>query len=141
MVSKEKQARLDHANQLIQIISSHGRRFFFSEKQQRTASLIMALNGRIWFVDDYTGKAIYTHKTGFNHNWRGFSHGGTLRTLVEMMRDYVSKGVQIPAYYLGCERSFTNGNIWGYSPEEMQAVREKAALLPIITAERQGGAE
>ena len=131
MKSQEKQQRLDHANELIQIIASHGRKFFFNEKKNQTASMII-VNGRVFFIDDFTGKAIYTHKTGFCHYWRGFSHGGTLKNLVEMMRDYVTKGVQIPEYYLGCERSFTNGNIWGYSPDEMQAVREKALMLPII---------
>jgi len=139
-MKNEKQKRLESANQLIQIISSHGRRFFFNEKHQRTSSMVIDTGGKVYFIDDYTGKAIYTHKTGFHHGWRGFSHGGTLRTLVEMMRDYVTKGVQIPAHYLGLERSFTNGNIWGYSPEEMQAVRDKASLLPIIKeAKRQDG--
>jgi hypothetical protein len=129
-----KAERLAHANQLIEIMASHGRRFFFDARKQRAASLILSESGHVYFVDDYTGKAVYTHKTGYTNKWRGFSHGGTLRTLVEMMRDYVTKGVQIPFTYIGLERSFTVGNIWGYDEESMQKVREQAALLPIIAS-------
>jgi hypothetical protein len=129
-----KAERLAHANQLIQIMASHGRRFFFDAKQQRTAHLLLTDRGHIYFVDDYTGKAIYTHETGFTNKWRGFSHGHTLRTLVEMMRDYVTKGVQIPFSYIGLERSFTVGNIWGYDEDSMQKVRAQAVSLPIIAS-------
>lgn len=128
-----KAERLSHANQLIAIMAAHGRRLFFNEKTKRTAYLQLTVSGRIYFVDDYTGKAIYTHKTGFTSKWRGFSHGGTLRTLVEMMRDYVAKGVQIPSAYIGLERQFSDGNIWGYESDAMQKVRQEAALLPIIS--------
>lgn len=125
--------RLGHANELIKIISAHGRRFFFSTHTGRTAELFIGKGGRIWFVDEYTGKVIYTHKTTWTNKWRGFSHGGTLRDLVEMMRDYIVTGRPIPAFYLGPERGhLTDGNIWGYEPEAMKAVRDAAEKLPII---------
>lgn len=131
-----KQERLEHANQLIQIIAAHGRRFFFSLSSGRTAQLLIDQRGRVWFQDDSTGKLIFTHETTWSNKWRGFSHGGTLRDLVEMMREYIIKGIPIHPYYLGMERrNVYDGNIWGYTDEEIKAVREQAALLPIIGKE------
>lgn len=128
-----KLQRLEHANELIKIIAAHGRRFFFSDHTGRTAEILIGPRGRVWFVDEYTGKIIYTHKTTWTNKWRGFSHGGTLRSLVEMMRDYIVTGRPIPAFYLGPERNqLTNGNIWGYEPAAMQAVRDAACKLTII---------
>lgn len=128
----DKARRLAHANELIKIIAAHGRRFFYSLNHDRIAHLFLNRQGRVMFCDAKTAVNIYTHKTSWPGRWRGFSHGGTLRGLVEMMRDYVIKGTPIPAYHLGCQRSRDNSNIWGYIPEEMQAVRKKAAGLPII---------
>lgn len=129
-----KGQRLEHANQLIQIISSHGRRFFYSDKTKRTAFFFLNHNSRVYFVDEYTGKAIYTHKTTFTNKWSGFSHGGTLRALVEAMRDYIVKGTHLDPYDLGPERRNTDdGNIWGYPT----AVRREAALLPIIMKDKE----
>lgn len=128
-----KQERLAHANQLIQVISAHGRRFFFSEATGKTAEMLVDRRGRVWFLDEYSGKLIFTHKTRFTNKWRGFTHGGTLRDFVEMMREYIIRGTQIHPYYLGMERrSICDGNIWGYSDDAINAVREQAALLPII---------
>lgn len=131
--TEAKQQRLEHANQLINIIAAHGRRFFFDQHSGRTAELFIGKRGRIWLADEYTGKLIYTHKTTWTNKWRGFSHGGTLRGLVEMMRDYIITGSPIPAWYIGPERrQLTDGNIWGYAPDAMQAVRDAAVKLPII---------
>jgi len=130
---EQKTERLTHANELIKIIAAHGRRFFFCDITGRTAHLMMDERGRIWLHDEYSGEFIYTHPTTWTNKWRGFSHGGTLRGLVEMMRDYIVRGEPIPAYYLGPERrNLTDGNIWGYTPEDMNIVRKKASALPII---------
>jgi hypothetical protein len=53
--------RLEHANQMIQVIAAHGRRFFFSTHHQSHARVVLDSRGRFWWVDDYTGKRIYTH--------------------------------------------------------------------------------
>lgn len=127
-----KAERLQHANALIQVISRHGRRFFWDEKAQRVASLEVDARGRVWFVDDYSGKRIYTHDAGYTNRWRGFSHGGTLRALVEAMRDYITKGATLHPEYIAPERMNPGSNIWGYSAEAALAVREAAHKLPII---------
>lgn len=131
-----KQERVDHANALIVVIAKHGRRFFWNEANKRHASISLDERGRIWFIDDYTGKPIYTHRTNFGNKWRGFTHGGTLRALVEDMRDYISSGKKIARWKIAPERGFTNGDIWGYGPEAAKAVREQAFLLEIMEAQK-----
>lgn len=147
-----KQARLQHANDLIRVIASHGRQFFFHagvnvydpktktttwESAERYARLELH-NGRVYFVDDYTQKAVYTHKTGITNRWRGFSHGGTLRALVEDMRDYVIHGTKIQRWKIviqSMNHDDLTGNIWGYGLEAGNDVRKAAYVLPIIEDE------
>lgn len=129
-----KQERVEHANQLIRIIGSHGRRFFYYAKDTRYARFELR-NGRVYFIDDYSDRAIYTHRTGFTSHWRGFTHGGTLRALVEDMRDYITDGTPVPAWKIVIKQlgaSGLEGNVWGYDVESAQAVRAAAYQLPII---------
>jgi hypothetical protein len=128
-----KKARVAEVNQVIGIIASHGRRFFFSQSSQRYASMEVDERGKVWFIDDYSGKRIYTHPTTWGSKWRGFTHGGTLRALVEAFRDYICTGKPLDPFYLGPERNnLSLGNIWGYEPEAMLAVREQACALPVF---------
>lgn len=149
MSKVQRQARLEHANALIRIIGGHGRRFFWYggskvwDPETKTSKFVPAdryayfeiRNGRVYFIDDYTCKATYLAKTGFRNSWRNFSHGGTLRALVEDMYEYIVKGTPVPRWkiviqQLGCEG--LEGNIWGYEAAAAQAVREAAYALPII---------
>lgn len=139
-----KEQRLAHANELIKIIARHGRRFFFSKRFHsdrfgevvetpagRVAMLVLR-NGRVYHFDEYTGKTIYTHWTPFGNDWRGFSHGGTLRSLVEKMRDYVMTGEQISLDFIAPTMRDGKSNLWGYGREAAYNVRTEAAKLPII---------
>ena len=132
MPKSDKQLRLEHANQLSQVISTYGRQFFFNKKQNRTAKLILDINGRVWFMDDYSGELVYTHNTGFMNKWKGFTHGGTLKNLIQKMRDYIIKGKQIPITYIGQKGVFNNDNIWGYDDDEMEKTINESLKLPII---------
>ena len=132
-----KRQRAEQVNQVIQIIADHGRRFFYSQAGDRYASMEVDARGKVWFIDDYTGKRIFTHKTVWGGRWRGLSHGGTLRAVVEAFRDYIRTGEPIHPGYLGPER-FNDSNIWGYDEEGMRAVREQAGALPVF---RQPAAE
>jgi hypothetical protein len=130
----EKSERLKHANELIKIIGSHGRRFFWNKENDRYARLELR-RGMVYFIDDYTEKAVFTHKTAIASRWKGFSHGGTLRSLIEDMRDYVIHGTKIARWKIVIPQIDANGlegNIWGYDPHEAQATRDKAYALPII---------
>ena len=127
-----KQQRLEHCNQLLQVIARHGRRFFYNARHDRVASLELDARGRVWFIDDYSGQRVYTHPTGFGGRWRDFSHGGTLRGLVEALRDYIVTGELLPRGYIATETSWSDGDIWGYSPEAAKAVREEAYAIPMF---------
>lgn len=126
-----KRHRADHVNQAIKIIANHGRRFFYSQAVNRYASMEVDQRGKVWLTDEYTGKRIFTHKTVWGGRWRDFSHGGTLRSLVEAFRDYIRTGEPLHPGYLGPER-FDDSNIWGYDEEGMKAVREQAGALPVF---------
>ena len=126
-----KRKRCEQVNQAIRIIADHGRRFFYSQTVNRYASMEVDHRGKVWLVDDYTGKRVFTHETVWGGRWRGFSHGGTLRSLVEAFRDYICTGKQLHPGYLGPER-FDDSNIWGYDEAGMKAVREQAGALPVF---------
>lgn len=129
-----KAERLGHANELIQVISRHGRRFFYNRETGSIGQLELDGRGRVWWIDDYRGARVYTGKVmGYPHEWRGFSHGGTLRSLVEAMRDYVLHGKLIhPDHIAPCRMNPQNGDIWGYGFEAAAAVRCEASWLPIF---------
>ena len=133
----DKQARLQHANDLIKIIGSHGRRFFYNKERDVFARLELR-NGRLWWIDDYRGAEVYILNTGFRRHWRGFSHGGTLRALVEDIREYITKGTRIPGRKIVIQqlgKDDLSENIWGYDAEGAKAVRAAAYALPIVDAE------
>lgn len=124
--------RVEHANELIKVIASHGRNFFGHKGD--IATLELDKNGKVWFVDEYTKCRIYTH---YSRRWKGFNHGGTLRGLVEAMRDYITKGKKLTLGWIAPTRyNPENGDIWGYGKEAAATVREEAAKLPIF---EQGG--
>lgn len=128
---KARYLRVDAANKLIKVIAECGRRFFYH--YSRTSRLEMDKKGRIWFIDAYTQKRIYTSSP---LRWRGFSESGTMRFLIEDLRDFIRKGKQItgtqalgpwPDYF--CE-----GDVWGYG-SDMQQVRDAALSLGIQAKE------
>lgn len=134
-----KEQRAAHANELIDVIARHGRRFFHNQRHQRNARIELR-NGRVYFIDDYSGKAIYTHRTTFENRWRGFSHGGTLRSLIEQLRDYIMNGTLLSRWVIAPAYANSDGDIWGYGPAA-EAVRAEAWALPLFApAKAEGGA-
>lgn len=121
--------RLEIANKMLTAIASHGRKFF--AYQDRVSQFDIDHRGRIWFIDKYTQKRIYVSHKG---NWRGFSEGGTLRALVERLRDFVMQGKQLPAAIFGPWPEWVcGGDLWAYG-EDMQRVRDVAKNLGIVSA-------
>lgn len=127
----EKHQRAEHVNQVIKIIADHGRRFFYSQTVDRYAIMEVDQRGMVWYIDNYTGKRIFTHETVWGGKWRGFSHGGTLKDLIKKFRDYIRTGEPLHPGYLGPER-FNDSNVWGYEEDAMKAVRELAGPLPVF---------
>lgn len=126
-----KQERLEAANKFLIEIGSCGRRFFYSAEFDRYAYLKLDARGRVWFVDDYTGEAVYTHKTTWQSQWRGFSHGGTLRALVEALRKHVVKGSTLWSAYL-VDRGGNFPHPWDYG-DDLEKVRQAGLRLGIVT--------
>ncbi|MEW6212535.1 MAG: hypothetical protein AB1631_29690 [Acidobacteriota bacterium] len=125
-----KAERLANANKLIEVIATCGRRFFHHD--ERVAKLEMDSRGRIWFIDSYSQKRIYTHYE--NGRWRGFTHGGSLRSLVITLRRYIVEGRTIAHHYTfgPWPKSLAGGNLWGYG-DDMQKVRDAARELGILS--------
>lgn len=124
---EQKQLRAVHANALILSIASYGRKFFRYE--DNVAKLFVQPSGRVFILDEYTRKLIYTHT---ERHWNGFNNGGTLRGLVCMLRDYIMTGKQINIGYICTQRRYDDSNIWGYSKEEAVALRKEVESNPCI---------
>ena len=128
-MSDEKQLRCQRANSFIRIVGSHGRRFFYNKKRNEFARLEIDHRGRIWLIDEYQGARIYTH---YRYRWRGFSNGGTLRMIVERLRDYVRTGNLLPRGIIYWPKWYCDGNLWGYSAIQMACVRAAAKQVGIF---------
>lgn len=121
MSDRTKAERIADANYLILQVSMFGRRFFHSERHNRVARFEVTVDGKLWFRDDYTDKRVYVAYRG---RWSNFSHGGTLRQLVEALSKYIRSGERISASHFGpwpewcCE-----GDKWGYGKETMAMLR------------------
>jgi hypothetical protein len=123
-----RNGRLETANRIIEIISEHGRRFFSLNADRREPvypdriSRFEIIKDRLWFRDKYTGKRIYVlYRAG---RWRGFSEGGTLRSLVENLADYILKGAPVRAHFGPWADWICHGDLWGYG-DSMADVRRR----------------
>lgn len=136
MSHTEKLSRVAIANKAIEVIASHGRKFFSlaaegrQAEENRISRFELHDNGRLWFIDRYSQKSIYVMwRRG---QWRHFSEGGTLRDLVCGMADWiVGRAENFPVNRLGPWPQWVcNGDLWGYGAE-METVRNKIKeLLP-----------
>ncbi|GGF56402.1 hypothetical protein GCM10007301_15060 [Azorhizobium oxalatiphilum] len=125
-----RQQRMAHANALLESISRHGRRFFYYDRRQRVASFEIDLAGRLWFRDDYTWKRVYVAYSGW---WRHFSHGGTMRRLVDDLATYIRTGERIWRGHFGpWPMHFCDGDLWSYGTDAMEALRSEIAASPCL---------
>ena len=121
-----KEQRLSNANEFISIIASCGRKFFNHEGFVSTLEL--SNNGRVFFIDYYTKKRIYTHR--YYVRWDGFTGGGTMKDLIEALRDHITKGEMMRAEYFQSDMGNGFKNPWGYD-EDLGIVKEAAIRLGI----------
>lgn len=84
--------------------------------------------GRVWFVDSYSGEHIYTHYDG---EWRGFTHGGTLKAFITALRRFIKTGEKLNRTHFRWPHWYSDGDAWGYG-EEMVPVREATERLEIV---------
>jgi len=134
---EERLARLAKANQCIQIISEHGRRFFslradsYPDKCMADRVSRFELDektGKLWFRDKYSWKRVYV---AYPYKWRGFSEGGTLRSLIQSLRDWINdESKTVPFGHFGPWQEWVcGGDLWGYGKEEMAEVRRRVIAL------------
>jgi hypothetical protein len=120
--------RAQQANELLDTIAHSGRRFFYH--LTRVSRFEVDGYGRVWWLDKYRNERQFTHYSG---RWRNFSQGGTLREVVERLRDYIMHGTPVPANRFGpWPDSYCNGDLWGYG-DDMEKVRSKARELGIVS--------
>ncbi|WPQ59985.1 hypothetical protein [Paenibacillus polymyxa] len=118
------QARIDVINQLIREIGNRGHRFLYSEQHDRYASFHWA-SGWLWLTDDCTGAPLLMDESKTDEHYH-FSQGGTLWGLMCDFRDYIN-GDDDANHNNGYGGLYCPH--WGYSKEDMQAIREKALEL------------
>lgn len=122
-----KAQRLEAANNMLKAIASCGRKFF--AYQDRVSQFEVDARGRVWLIDKYTQKRIYTH---YRYQWRGFSEGGTLRALIERLRDFITQGKPLPALIFGpWPEWICGGDLWAYG-EAMETVRRAAKEYQVV---------
>ncbi|MBV6446657.1 hypothetical protein [Nitrosomonas sp.] len=115
--------RVKITNEFIVTIAKCGRRFF--SHNGNISFFELDHRQRVWFVDSYSKKKIYTH---YSHEWKGFTQGGTLKTLIQHIRDYIMAG-ETKNLNIGPWPSWiSNGDLWGYG-QDMQQVRDAAYRL------------
>lgn len=123
-----RRERLAKANELLGVIAGTGRRTF--SHQGNVARFELDARSRVWFIDDYTRRRIYTHCPW--GEWRGFTHGGTMRVLLIWMQKYILWGNSFPASQFGpWPKWVCGGDLWGYG-DDMQKIRDAAWRLGMV---------
>lgn len=122
------QDRIDIINHLIREIGSRSHRSLYYPKEDRYAAFHWA-GGRLWFTDQYTNLPMIMEPetVGKTREQRKrFSSGGTMWGLVNDFRDFI---------FGDDDANHNNGygglycHHWGYPPEDMAAIRNKAVEL------------
>ena len=135
-MASEREDRVANANRFLEAIASDGRKFFALEG--RVSRFELDHRGRVWFVDKWKGGRIYTHTKPWAR-WRHFTEGGTLRRLVEALREYIMGRAPLPVAHVAPARTWTDGDIWGYGAEAASTVRAKCeALAPVPPTPEEG---
>lgn len=117
--------RVEVANKFLEIISRHGRRFF--HHKDRVSRFELDHRGRVWFVDSYNKRRIWTHQDG---SWgRYFTNGGTLLILCKALREFIMDRGDLPLNHLGpWPVTLCDGDLWGYG-DSMATVRDECRQL------------
>jgi len=138
MTEKEfqRQLRLQRANAIIGTISNCGRRFFRQSIDGRVSKFEIAENGRLYFRDKHSDRRLPCSHTKGRTWQRYFSEGGTLKSLIESLANYIKKDEPISPFFFGPWSPTTcNGDLWGYG-DDMARVRDHAKRLGIVTEQQ-----
>jgi hypothetical protein len=123
MMKIQQIERMNKINELIEVISSVDRRFFYSKNKDRVGKFIEG--NKLFYIDEYTGEKVYPYYSGR----KKFSHGGTLWGLVNDFREWIITG------------KLSNGKNgygglycphWGYTVEGMDKVVTKGKEIGFL---------
>ena len=113
---------MDRANKIIRVIGSHGRRFLSSNsdcrepKEDPTFSRFeVDSKGELWYVQWYGAKRILVR----HREWPGFCDGGTLRGVIEHLRNHILLGNPVRIHF---------AEYWGYEQDMALVAREVGEL-------------
>ena len=124
--------RVAIVNQLVRTIGDNGRQFFYNKQTGEYARMHIGMNGRLYWIDERSLIPIYLHSPG--SRWRDFSHGGTLRYVIEKLKGYAMTGEPVPNQFGPWKHhDGSDFDLWGYG-DDMVAVRETAVELGIVEA-------
>lgn len=127
MKKLSKQERVEVINKLIKFISERGRRFFWTKRtlndETENTAYVKLKNGRVYFVDNYTKQEIPVINN--YRDWKGFSHGGTLRSLVLEFAEFIRKGNSSNGEH-GCGGLYCDhwGHEWSIQQEIINYAKE-----------------
>lgn len=114
-----RKERVKIVNDIINEISSRGRKFFSNEGK---IAEIVDKNGEVLYKAEYGSKEFISLKKPSPDGW---FHGGSLLSLVKEFRDFINSGV-------AREQSQLHSPYWGYPEEDMKAIRELAIKLGFL---------
>lgn len=122
---KSQVERMNKVNELIELISSIDRRFFYSKSKDKVAKFIEGKT-TVFYIDDYTQETIHLRNVCKDG---GFSHGGTLWGLVHDFKEWIITGKHSNSRNgyggLYCPH-------WGYTEESMKRIQEKGKEIGFL---------
>ncbi|EGO5453273.1 hypothetical protein [Listeria monocytogenes] len=125
----DKELRLQKANELIVLIATTGRRFFYYGEENRVSHFLFKNNGHIYFKDCYTRKEINTSHYRYFSPY--FTDGGTMQALVQELADYIRNDEPTSG-----QRGYGGvyGESWAYPESDMKKIQEKAIEIGFVKA-------
>ena len=114
-----KLQRIRKVNELIKLIASLDRKFFYSKKAydgtKDSYSEFSFEKNRVCYLDNYSRKKIKQFPN--DKYWNGFSNGGTLKGLIKDLVRFIRFGKPI---YTGYSCWY-----WGYEEESVKKIEDK----------------
>ncbi|NFO40816.1 hypothetical protein FDB42_12055 [Clostridium botulinum] len=122
-MKQEQIDRMNKVNELIEVIASIDRRFFYSKSKDRIGKFVEGK--KLFFIDEYTGDRVYPYYSGR----KKFSHGGTLWGLINDFREWIITGKYSNGHngYGGLHCTH-----WGYTLEGMIKIQEKGKEIGFL---------
>lgn len=121
--------RMYLCNRIIEVIAKYGRHFLSSNSDRREpeanpfiAQFEVDQCGKLWYIDRYKQRPILVRLD----KWRGFSDGGTLRDVIEHMRDHIVEDKPLRLHF---------AEYWGYGEDMQKVAHEVTALMADVKTE------